>query len=73
MNDIIARGISTIDTEARTEVYREFQQLAQEELPILFLTHFTFITVARDEVQNVANNPRWATSGWADTWIDADQ
>lgn len=73
MNDIIARGISTIDTDERTAVYREFQHLAQEELPIIFLTHFTFITVARDEVQNVANNPRWATSGWADTWIDAAQ
>jgi peptide/nickel transport system substrate-binding protein len=73
MNEIIARGISTIDPAARVDVYREFQQLAQEDLPILFLTHFTFITVARDEVQNVANNPRWATSSWADTWIDTAQ
>ncbi len=73
MNDIIAQGISTLDTAARTEVYKDFQRLAQEDLPIVFLTHFTFITVARDEVRNVANNPRWATSGWADTWIAADQ
>ena len=73
MNDLIARGLSTIDTSARTEVYRDFQRLAQEDLPILFLTHFTFITVARDEVQNLANNPRWATSGWADTWIASDR
>lgn len=73
MNDIIARGISTIDTQARTEVYHEFQQLAQEELPIIFLTHFTFITVATDDVHNVANNPRWATSSWADVWIDPAQ
>lgn len=73
MNDIITKGISTLDTAARTDVYKVFQRLAQDDLPILFLTHFTFITVARDEVQNVANNPRWATSGWADTWIAPDQ
>lgn len=69
MNQIIADGLSTLDTAERVEVYEDFQRLAQEDLPIVFLTHFTFITVARDEVQNVANNPRWATSSWADTWI----
>ncbi len=69
MNDIIARGQTTMDSGERIEVYNAFQDLAMEDLPILFLTHFTFITVARDEVQNVANNPRWATSSWADTWI----
>lgn len=72
MNDIIARGLTTLDTEERTEVYREFQRQATEDLPIVFLTHFTFLTVARDEVKNVANNPRWATSNWADTWIAAE-
>ncbi len=73
MNEIIDRGLATVDTAERTEIYREFQRLAQEDLPIIFLTHFTFITVARDEVRNVANNPRWATSSWADTWIAAGQ
>ncbi|WP_421851421.1 ABC transporter substrate-binding protein [Oricola sp.] len=72
MNALIAKGISTLDTAERTQVYRDFQELAQEDLPIIFLTHFTFLSVARDEVRNVSNNPRWATSGWADTWIKAD-
>lgn len=71
MNEIIARGQSTVDPDARIAVYREFQTLAAEDMPLLFLTHFTFITVARDEVRNVADNPRWATAGWADVWIDA--
>ena len=69
MNEIIARGRSTLDPEERIEVYDEFQDLAQTDLPLIFLTHFTFITVARDEVKNVGNNPRWAVSNWADTWI----
>ena len=72
MNDIIARGLSTIDGAERVAVYKEFQQLATQDLSILFLTHFSFITVARDEVQNVANNPRWATANWADTWIASE-
>ena len=72
MNDIIARGLSTIDNAERVAVYQEFQKLAMEDLSILFLTHFSFITVARDEVQNVANNPRWATANWADTWIASE-
>lgn len=73
MNAIIAKGISTIDTQERVEVYKDFQRLAQEDLPIIFLAHFSFQSVARDEVKNVANNPRWATSNWADAWISADQ
>lgn len=70
MNEIIARGRQTLDREARVAVYKEFQALAEQDLPLIFLTHFTFITVARDEVKNVSNNPRWATSHWADAWVD---
>ncbi len=69
MDEIIAEGLSTIDTAERVEVYKRFQKKAADDLPILFLVDFTFITVARDEVRNVADNPRWATSSWADTWL----
>ena len=30
---------------------------------------FSFISVANKSVQNVANNPRWATTSWYDTWL----
>ncbi|MCB9969370.1 MAG: ABC transporter substrate-binding protein [Geminicoccaceae bacterium] len=69
MNEIIAKGLRTIDSAERVAVYEEFQRKAAEDLPILVLVDFTFLTVARDEVRNVANNPRWATSSWADTWL----
>ncbi|MDE0053044.1 MAG: ABC transporter substrate-binding protein [Gammaproteobacteria bacterium] len=69
MNDLISAGQSTLDPDERIAVYKDFQRLATEDLPIIFLTHFTFVTVARDEVQNVANNPRWATANWSDIWI----
>lgn len=69
MDALIARAAETIDAEARSELYRAFQRLAAEQLPIIHVAEFTFITVAHERVGNVANNPRWATSSWADTWL----
>ena len=69
MNAIIEQGLSTIDSAERVAVYEAFQQKAAADLPLIVLVDFTFLTVARDEVQGVANNPRWATSSWADTWL----
>jgi peptide/nickel transport system substrate-binding protein len=71
MNKIIADAAVTIDPAARTELYRTFQREAMTQLPLLHLVNFTFITVARSSVRNVGNNPRWATSSWYDTWLDA--
>lgn len=72
MNALIEKGRTTLDPEERIAVYGEFQELAQTDLPIIFLTHFTLTTVARDEVQGVSNNPRWATSGWADVSLSEE-
>ncbi len=70
MNSLIARAARELNRNARIKLYHDFQRKVTEDLPILNLVDFTFITVARDEVRNVSNNPRWATSSWADTWID---
>jgi peptide/nickel transport system substrate-binding protein len=72
MNEIIAAAATETDPEARVELYHQFQQLAADDLPIAPLVEFTFTNVANDRVQNIANNPRWATSSWADTWIAAE-
>ena len=53
----------------RVRLYREFQRLAAAEQPLINVVEFTFITVARTSVREVADNPRWATSHWADTWL----
>jgi len=70
MNQIIADAAVTTDPAERTALYERFQQLAAEQLPIINLVEFTFTTAANDCVKNVSNNPRWATSSWADTWLD---
>jgi peptide/nickel transport system substrate-binding protein len=71
MNALIAEGRTTLDDAARVAVYHRFQRLAAEDLPIVHVAEFTFVTVARDTVRGVADNPRWATSHWADTWLAA--
>ncbi|HZH28202.1 MAG TPA: ABC transporter substrate-binding protein [Azospirillaceae bacterium] len=71
MDELIAKGASTVDAAERARVYHDFQRLAVEDMPLVNVVEFTFLTVARDSVRNVANNPRWATSHWADTWLAA--
>ncbi|HVJ44395.1 MAG TPA: ABC transporter substrate-binding protein [Dongiaceae bacterium] len=66
---VIAEGLTAIDTVKRIAIYRRLQHLVSEQLPLLNLVDFTFLTVARDNVRNVGNNPRWATSSWYDTWL----
>lgn len=71
MDELIAKAAATIDAAQRAALYRDFQKLAGEEQPLIHVAEFTFITVARTSVRNLANNPRWATSHWADTWMQA--
>lgn len=70
-DELISRAQSTIDPTARTELYREFQRLVAADLPLINVAEWGFITVARDKVGNVASNPRWAVSNWADTTLDS--
>lgn len=69
MDALIAKAAETVDTTARTALYKDFQRQAQDQLPLLVVAEFTFITVARDNVKNLANNPRWATTNWSDVWL----
>lgn len=67
LDAVIARAAETIDAAARTDLYRTFQKLVAADLPLINVAEWGFITVARDTVLNVASNPRWAVSNWADT------
>jgi peptide/nickel transport system substrate-binding protein len=64
---IIEEANRTVDVAARTELFRQFQKLVADDLPLINVAEWGFITVARDSVENVSNNPRWAVSNWADT------
>src|SRR5690606_27170104 len=62
---LIDRAAETVDTEERTRLYKELQVKVAEELPLINVAEWGFITVTRDSVLNVGNNPRWAVSNWA--------
>jgi peptide/nickel transport system substrate-binding protein len=70
LDALIAKAAETIDPRARIALYKEFQKKVDEDLPLINVAEWSFITVARDTVKNVSNNPRWVVSNWADTWIE---
>ena len=70
LDALIDKAAETIDEKARTELYKQFQKKVTEELPLINVAEWGFITVARDTVDKVASNPRWAVSNWADTAVE---
>lgn len=71
LNTLINKASETLDPTARAQLYREFQRQVAQSQPLIHVAEFTFISVIRDSLHNVANNPRWATSNWADAWLSA--
>lgn len=71
LDGIIDKAAETLDPAARIALYHAFQQKVVSDLPLINVAEWGFITVARDTVRNVSDNPRWAVSNWADTWIEA--
>jgi peptide/nickel transport system substrate-binding protein len=70
MNALIDKAAVELDPAKRIALYQQFQGRAADQLPLIVAAEFTFITVASRKLHNVATNPRWATSSWADTWLE---
>lgn len=70
LDNLIDRAASTIDEQARIALYKEFQRQVDEDLPLINVAEWGFITVSRWAVKNVSNNPRWAVSSWYDTEVE---
>ncbi|CDX39340.1 Extracellular solute-binding protein family 5 [Mesorhizobium plurifarium] len=71
LDALIVKASETLDAAARTELYKEFQKKVAADLPLINVAEWSFISVARDTVGNIANNPRWAVSNWADTYLES--
>jgi peptide/nickel transport system substrate-binding protein len=71
LDALIDKANETIDVAARTELFRQFQQQVAQDLPLINVAEWGFITVASTKVGNVSNNPRWAVSNWADTTLES--
>ena len=54
MDGLIAKARVDHRSGERVALYKDFQQIANRDLPIIHVAEWTFITVARDNVRNVA-------------------
>jgi len=71
LDALIDKANVTVDTAARTELFKEFQRLVDADLPLINVAEWGFTSVASTRVLNIANNPRWAVSNWADTALES--
>jgi len=69
MDRTIDDAATEVDPARRRALYAEFQKLAQTDVPILTPIEQIFVSVFNKRVRNAANNPRWASSSWHDTWL----
>ena len=70
LDALIAKAAGELDPAKRVELYREFQKKVAADLPLINVAEWGFTSVASKKVKNIADNPRWAVSNWADTWIE---
>ncbi|MBI1776710.1 MAG: ABC transporter substrate-binding protein [Proteobacteria bacterium] len=71
MDEIIAKAAGELDAGRRVALYKDFQKLATQDLPIIHLVDFSFLSVASAKLMGHHNTPRWACTAWADTWLAA--
>ena len=71
VDELIKKAAAALDEAKRAEIYKAFQKAVVEDVALINVAEFSFITVASEKIQNVSNNPRWAVSNWADTWVQA--
>ncbi len=71
VDELIAKAAAETNDAERAKLYKTFQAAVVGDLALINVAEFSFITVASEKVQNVSNNPRWAVSGWADTWVQS--
>jgi len=69
LDALIGKAATTLDQGKRAELYRQFQKMVTDDLPLINVVDWTFTSIARSTVHNIANNPRWAVSNWAETWV----
>ena len=68
LDQVIADGLTTVDTAARVELYNEFQRIIADDLPNISLVDFMFTPAHRDQVRTSATTragrcPTGRTSG----------
>ncbi|MFN5838051.1 MAG: ABC transporter substrate-binding protein, partial [Pseudanabaena sp.] len=53
IHDLMIKGAQELDETKRKEIYAEYQQLVQEQLPLIHLTISLYLVAVRDRIENV--------------------
>lgn len=69
IDQIIDNAATELDVPRRRALYADFVRRAQTELPLWMPIEQIFVSVFNKRLRKVANNPRWASSSWHDTWL----
>ena len=69
IDQIIDNAATELDVPRRRALYADFVRRAQTEVPLWMPIEQIFVSVFNKRLRNVANNPRWASSSWHDTWL----
>ncbi len=69
IDQIIDNAATELDVPRRRALYADFVRRAQTELPLWMPIEQIFVSTFNKRLRNVANNPRWASSSWHDTWL----
>lgn len=70
VDDLLDRGNVEVDIEKRAEIYKEFQKVLSEDLPVMPLTEWSYIVITNDKIEGHYVNLK-ETSGSAE-YYDID-
>ena len=61
IDQLFVQGAQTFEEQARQQIYAEFQQIVQEEVPMIYLVNEMSLMVARDRIQGIQYSglPTW--------------
>lgn len=70
VDELLERGRTTTDFEARKGIYRELQIRIAEQVPFLFLTYPEVFAVMKADVKDFALLPSQSIVSLRETWLD---
>jgi len=73
IHDLMIKGAQELDDAKRKEIYAEYQQLVQEQLPLIHLAMPLYLVAVRDRVQNVQPSPLAGGTGVAAALWNVEQ
>lgn len=69
MDAAIDAAATELDPARRKALYQDFVRLAVDDVPVHMAVEHAFISVYSRRLMGSHNQPRWASSSWADAWL----